>query len=143
MSVKRRRTTKPDLSYQGVKVRNKFELRALKDLSDLVHRGRNKPRITYEEDKIDYTINSTYNPDFKVEFADGSMIYIETKGRFDYDDQRKMRAVKDCHPELDIRIVFERDSPVRKGAKMKYSDWAVKNEFMYAIGGVPKEWLDR
>ncbi len=137
----RKRNKREVLESRGIKVRNKFELKALKDLQGFCPKGRKKPVVTYEEDRIDYTISASYNPDFKITFFDGRVIYIETKGKFDYHDQRKMKSVKLTNPDLDIRIVFERDAPIRKGARMRYSDWAKKNGFPFAIGSVPKEWL--
>ena len=133
--AKRRLAPKPVLEVKGVKVRNKFELRVLARLFA------SNVSFTYEEDKLPYVIEASYNPDFKL-YKDGGVVYIEAKGKFDYEDQRKMRAVKDSHPELDIRIVFMTDNRIRKGAKMKYSDWAMKHGFPFAIGEVPKEWLE-
>lgn len=52
-----------------------------------------------------------------------------------------MEAVKKDNPELDIRIVFMRDGPLRKGGKMRASDWAEKAGFVYCVGPIPKDWF--
>lgn len=49
-----------------------------------------------------------------------------------------MRLVKEQNPELDIRLVFQNDGKV--GKRMRYSDWADKYGFPFAIGRVPKDW---
>ena len=95
----------------------------------------------YESERLPYTISGTYTPDFILAFANGHKRYIETKGYFDYPSQRKMVAVRVCHPELDIRILFSRDHVIRKGSKTRYSDWAKKHGFPFAIGNIPDEWL--
>ncbi len=68
-------------------------------------------------------------------------MYIETKGYFRYGDRKKMQEVKQANPELDIRIVFERDNPVRKNKSNRYSDWATKNGFEFSINHIPEEWV--
>lgn len=96
--------------------------------------------FTYETLKISYVVPASkhvYTPDFILE----SGLIIEYKGFFDLDDRKKHLLVKEQHPNLDIRFVFERDSPIRKGSKTRYSDWCTKNGFKFAIKTVPKEWL--
>lgn len=57
-----------------------------------------------------------------------------------------MIAVKDQHPNLDIRFIFYSDGkigPTRKdGTFQKQSDWSVKNNFKFAIKEVPESWYD-
>lgn len=56
-----------------------------------------------------------------------------------------MIAVKEAHPELDIRIVFYSDGkigPVRKdGSCFRQSDWALKHDFKFCIRQIPKDWF--
>lgn len=56
-----------------------------------------------------------------------------------------MIAVKNQHPEIDLRIVFYSDGkigPTRKdGTWLKQSDWAVKNGFKFSIRKIPEEWF--
>ncbi len=124
------------------KYRNKFEEKTGKVLYDLgIDFG-------YESEKLPYTVEGQYIPDFIVSKADGTKLYIETKGNgrsFDHATRRKMIAVKKQNPELDIRIVFYSDGkigPKRKdGTHLKQSDWATKHGFEYAIRDIPESWL--
>jgi hypothetical protein len=123
--------------------RNKFEestARALK--------ARGIP-FSYEETKIDYTVTGTYLVDFEITTKKGKTIYIETKGNgrsFDHSVRKKMIAVKQQHPDLDVRIVFYSDGkigPKRKdGSCMRQSDWANKYGFTYAIKEIPESWYE-
>lgn len=90
----------------------------------------------YEPIKIPYVTEAMYLPDFVV-----GTVYLEVKGYFDPAARRKMREVKRSNPTLDIRLVFQRDNFTTKAKKQKYSDWAKKHGFQYAIGDVPTEWL--
>ena len=45
----------------------------------------------------------TYTPDF---YLPKQKIFIETKGLFTSADRQKMRLVKEQHPDLDIRFIF-------------------------------------
>jgi hypothetical protein len=124
------------------KYRNKFEQKIGDSLKS------KKAKFDYEATKIDYTVSGTYLVDFEMKTKTGKTIYIETKGNgrsFDHATRRKMIAVKQQHPELDVRIVFYSDGkigPKRKdGTFMRQSDWAIKNGFKYAIKEIPDEWL--
>ena len=124
------------------KYRNKFEQKTGE------HLKAQKVKFDYEATKIDYTVSGTYLVDFELTTKSGKTIYIETKGNgrsFDHQTRRKMIAVKQQHPELDVRIVFYSDGkigPKRKdGTFMRQSDWAIKHGFKYAIRDIPKEWL--
>lgn len=124
------------------KYRNKFEEKTGKVLYDMgIDFG-------YEEEKLPYTVEGQYIPDFIIKKADGTKLYIETKGNgrsFDHATRRKMIAVKKQNPKLDIRIVFYSDGkigPKRKdGTHLKQSDWATKHGFEYAIRDIPESWL--
>lgn len=72
-----------------------------------------------------------------------SGICIEIKGMFDSEDRTKLLTVKAQNPGADIRIVFQRpSSPLYKGAKSTYGDWAAKHGFPFCKGpDVPPEWL--
>ncbi len=92
----------------------------------------------YEEDKIPYTLECNYLPDFKI-----GNFYVETKGRFTSQDRRKHLAVKKDNPSVDIRFVFMRDERINKTSKTRYSDWCKKHGYKYSIGvGIPQSWLD-
>lgn len=101
-------------------------------------------KVTYETDRLSYTLTKDYVPDFTIEKKDGSLIYIEAKGlgrAFDYDSRVKMEMVKQQHPDKDIRIVFMADRPLRKGSKYRPSDWATKVGYKFAVNEVPADWF--
>lgn len=123
--------------------RNKFEESIAKQLKSRV--------FSYENEKIPYTTSGTYLVDFILDSNcfHGRKIYIETKGNgrsFDQQSRKKLIAVKEQHPEIDLRLVFYSDGkigPKRKdGTFMRQSDWAIKHGFKYSIKEIPKEWLD-
>ncbi len=94
----------------------------------------------YETDKVEYTIKAVYTPDFKV----GDNIYIEAKGFFKPEDRRKLLAVKEANPELDIRLWFMKDNYLTKAKNLCYSDWAKKHGFPFHVGdSLPKSWFKK
>jgi hypothetical protein len=103
---------------------------------------KSKVKVTYEESRLPYVTHHNYVPDFEVSTRSGVSYFLEVKGYFRTADQVKMKAVKAANPNLDIRLVFQKDNKVNKFSKMYYSDWAEKYGFPYAIGEVPKEWLE-
>jgi hypothetical protein len=97
----------------------------------------------YETEVLKYTLpERKYIPDFIFTKKNGNLMYVEAKGILDSDTKCKMRAVRKQHPDKDIRILFQKNQPVRKGAKNKYSDWANQNNYLWAVGTeLPKEWV--
>lgn len=95
----------------------------------------------YEPEKLHYSFEGTYKPDFVLTFADGHKMYIETKGYMDNDNRRKMASVRLANLNLDIRMVFSKDDKLRKNLPMTYSKWAEKVGFPWAIKIIPEEWL--
>lgn len=98
---------------------------------------RRKVKYGYETLKLPYTIKHTYSPDFIL--ANG--VIIEAKGRFRPGDIAKMRAVKEQHPELDIRFVFMRAHDRIPGQKTTYAQWSERHGFPWADGSIPEDWL--
>ena len=93
----------------------------------------------YELYSYEYELVKWYTPDW---FLANGMV-IESKGKFTSADRTKHLAIREAHPDLDIRFVFMRDNFLRKGSKTRYSDWCNKHDFLYAIGEVPRKWLKR
>jgi hypothetical protein len=98
---------------------------------------------TYEPCKLPYTVERNYIPDLLI----GDM-YIEVKGYFRQDAQRKMKSIRDQHPDLDIRFLFQRAASTVQGAKLRKDgtkmtcgEWADKQGFKWAEGNVPDDWL--
>lgn len=72
---------------------------------------------------------------------DGSII-IETKGRFVTADRQKHLLIKEQHPNLDIRFLFQNSKArISKSSKTTYADWCRKHGFQFADKVVPEEWL--
>jgi hypothetical protein len=143
-----------------VKTRSGFEDSLVKTLKTFVK------KVGYEVSKLAYKVflERNYIPDFTLEKKDGSFMYIEAKGRFTVEDRKKMLLVKEQHPDKDIRLLFQSDNwltkltPSQKKklksnlliSKLRYSGWAEKHGFKYAISkknkdddswSFPKEWL--
>ena len=114
-----------------MRYRSKFEQRIASQI----------PTAAYETLKIPFTQPSksrTYTPDFVL--TNG--VVLEVKGLLSADDRAKMIWVKQQHPELDIRFVFQRASnPINKESKTTYAAWAEANGFLWCEGTVPKGWV--
>jgi hypothetical protein len=78
----------------------------------------------------------TYTPDFILPNG----VIVECKGRLTVHDRTKHKRIKEQHPNLDIRFVFQYNNPITKGSKTRYTDWAEKNGFMWAMLTIPPEW---
>lgn len=92
-------------------------------------------KFLYEERtlKIPYTVPASehdYLPDFFLKKKDGTIMYIDYKGVWDLEDRRKHLLVQQQHPNLDIRMVFERDPRKQyigaKGKSATYADICTK-----------------
>lgn len=106
----------------------------------------------YEGTKLPYSVparEAKYFPDFPIT---GTSIFIEAKGRFGHfrgdgagaKERQKLILVREQHPHLDIRIVFQdARKPLYKGSKTTYAKWAEDHGFLYADKGtVPKAWIE-
>ena len=78
----------------------------------------------------------TYTPDFQLDNG----IFIESKGLFDNEDRRKHIAIREQHPELDIRFVFSNINSRVQGSKLTCAKWCERYNFQYAQEVIPKEW---
>ena len=97
-------------------------------------------KYTYESLVIEYKRLSTYTPDFILPNG----IIIETKGRWVTEDRTKHLLIKEQHPDLDIRLLFQNAyNKIRKGSKTTYADWCLKHNYRWAEGSIPMEWLKK
>jgi hypothetical protein len=97
--------------------------------------------VRYEKLKIEWEDLKyrTYTPDFELDNG----IIIESKGKFDPNDRRKHLAIKEQHPELDIRFVFSNaNAKLNKGAKSRYFEWCEKHGFQWSHRVIPVSWLN-
>ena len=118
--------------------RSKFEQRVCEDLMD---RG---VEFHYEpKPALEYTLSHKYTPDLLLQGPDGKRIYIELKGYFQAVDRVKLRAVRQEHEGIDLRIIFQRgDRRLSAQSKTTYVAWAKKHGFKYAEGHrVPDAWI--
>ena len=119
--------------------KNQFEIELYKDLRR--HQRKGKYKIGYETEKLRYTLERYYLPDFVLTRKDGSKIYIEGKGYFRADDRQKTLKIKEQYPGIDLRIVFYKNGKLDKRSKTRYSEWAERNGIPWAIQTIPIEWL--
>ena len=95
----------------------------------------------YEVTQIEYVKPQT-NHKYTVDFTLPNGILIETKGRWTTEDRKKHLLIKDQHPELDIRFVFQNPKgKIRKGSKTTYADYCDKHGILWADKEIPNEWL--
>jgi hypothetical protein len=97
-------------------------------------------KFEYETMNLYYEVSEQrkYTPD--VILPNG--IILELKGRFTTADRKKMLLVMKQHPDLDIRMVFQRHTnKLFKGSLTTYSEWCNKKGIKWASKIVPKEWI--
>lgn len=99
--------------------------------------------FAYEKTRFEYTVparEAKYTPDFHL----NGKFFIEGKGwPFEAVDRQKMVLVKEQHPDLDLRIVFEKaHNPIYKGSKTTFAQWAESHGFKWADKCIPDEWLE-
>jgi len=93
----------------------------------------------YESEKLGYTIEHTYTPDFVLP----NYIYIEAKGYWAPADRRKILNVKKANPEIDLRMVFQSPyNTISKKSKTTYAKWCEKHDIPWtSYHNIPIEWL--
>lgn len=99
-----------------------------------------KVNYGYESIYLSYQLPiSRYLPDFV--FAKRGLIW-EVKGRFVLDDRRKHIALKEQHPEWEVRFIFSNAlAKLYKGGKMTYGGWCEKHGFKYCHREIPSDWF--
>jgi len=93
----------------------------------------------YETTKIDYTIEHVYTPDFILPNG----VVLETKGFWEPEDRRKIKAVKAQNPDLDLRMVFQAPfNKISKKSKTTYAKWCDRHDIPWtSFHNIPIEWL--
>lgn len=72
----------------------------------------------------------------------GNGIVLEVKGRFTTRDRKLIMGVRETNPEMDIRMVFDRDNKLSAGATSRYSEWCAKRDIKCCFkGSVPPHWI--
>ena len=99
-----------------------------------------KIKYQYEKTVIDY-IKPETNHTYTIDFTLPNGILVETKGRWVLEDRKKHLLIKQQHPELDIRIVFQNSNgKIRKGSKTTYANFCDKNGIKWADKQIPEAW---
>ena len=97
----------------------------------------------YEALRIPYIIPESshhYTPD--IILPNG--IIIEVKGRLVKSDRDKHLLIKEQHPTLDIRFVFQSaNNKIRKGSQTTYAQWCNKNDIKWCEKTIPASWLKK
>lgn len=143
-----KRTT--SYTEKGITFRSRFE----RDIARFL--WANNVNFTYESSQYEYHVKvlgtfcencekslcykkGKYTPDFFLENG----VVLEAKGLFDAADRKKMAAMKELHPELDIRMVLQYNNWLTRSKSTKYGDWCESKGILWAIGpSVPLEWLE-
>ncbi|HAT67283.1 MAG TPA: endonuclease I [Flavobacteriaceae bacterium] len=93
----------------------------------------------YEAFRFPYVISKHYTPDF---FLLDYGFFIEYKGYFNSIDRKKHLLIKQQHPNIDLRFVFQNsNNKLNKKSNTTYGDWCDRHYFLWAEGGIPKKWL--
>jgi hypothetical protein len=97
--------------------------------------------VQYEEESISYDVparRARYTPDFKLPNG----IIVEGKGLFDAKDRAKHILVKEQHPDLDIRFVFNNpNARLYKGSPTTYAKWCDTHGFKFHAKVIPDAWF--
>lgn len=119
------------------------EVKTAIDLQDL-KKAKKLKKFEYEPEVFTYQFKpQKYTPDFRVTLNDGSIIYLEYKGKLTGPVKKKMRAVRDCNPDKKLYMIFERAAnKLNKKSKSTYTDWADKNKIPSSDGVVDERWLN-
>jgi len=96
-------------------------------------------KYEYESEKISYTIQHHYHPDFILP----NHVYLEAKGYWAPADRRKILAVKKDNPDMDLRMVFQAPyNKINKNSKTTYAMWCEKHDIPWtAYHDIPIDWL--
>lgn len=107
---------------------NKFRSGSEEKLSSLLTEAGYNYR--HEPFYIEYEVHEVrkYLPDFVLD----NNIILEVKGRFLSVDRKKHIRLREKHPDIDVRFVFDNpNARLSKGAKSSYANWCEKNSFKY------------
>jgi predicted nuclease of restriction endonuclease-like RecB superfamily len=97
---------------------------------------------SYETTTVQYQYEpQKYTPDFDVYRGDDK-IHIEYKGKLDYDTRKKLLAIRNSNPDMEIILVFEKaNNKIKKGSKTTYGMWAESKGFKWSEQEFKEEWI--
>ena len=114
-----------DGNGKTVKVRSKLETILAKVLNDT------ECSWSYEITKIPYMIPESHHT-YTVDFTVGNGLLIEGIGYLsDHQERHKYVLLKEQHPTLDLRFVFDNPNKLCGGTKYTHAKWADKYGFKW------------
>jgi len=131
-------------TFNNQKFKSGDEVRAAEQLQanrDLILYFEYEPK---HEDLVWIPKPKKYIPDFKIERADGSILYLEIKGsRFWPGDVEQYSRLKEQYPDMDLRFVWTNGKrKYAKGSNTTCLEWCQKKGFPVSDKGIiPEEWL--
>jgi hypothetical protein len=110
----------------------------VKFAADLEKRG---IKYKYEATTVEYQHKpQKYTPDFDLELK--GIPHVEYKGKLDYETRKKLLAIRNSNPDMEIILVFEKaNNKIRKGSKITYGQWAESKGFKWSESVLREEWL--
>lgn len=85
----------------------------------------------YEVTKIPYTVPES-NHNYTVDWTFINGLLVETKGYLsDHKERYKYVLLKQQHPDLDLRFVFDNPNKLCGGTKQTHGAWATKYGFKW------------
>ena len=96
-------------------------------------------KYEYETEKVSYVISHQYTPDFILPNG----VHLECKGYWDSADRKKIKAVKEQNPDLDLRMVFQAPyNTISKKSKTTYAKYCEKLDIPWcSFANIPLNWL--
>lgn len=86
---------------------------------------------TYETQIIPYVVPESKHK-YIVDFSTNNGIQWEVKGWLsDHQERQKYLLVKQQHPDVDLRFVFDNTEKLCGGTKYTHKTWCEKNGFKY------------
>jgi hypothetical protein len=84
---------------------------------------------------------TTYTPDFYLVFEN---VYVEAKGKLDARAKRALKAMKEQHPNVVVKVLLQKDNWTTRKHTERYSGWLTRHGYVWAVGNeIPKEWYGR
>ena len=93
----------------------------------------------YESTLVPYVIQHNYSPDFLLP----SGVFLECKGYWAPEDRRKIKAVKEQNPDIEILMIFQAPyNRISKSSKTTYAQWCDKHGIRWSsYQEIPIDWL--
>ena len=98
--------------------------------------------VSYENNPVEYTTTKGERRRYYPDFILRNGLIVEAKGFFRPEDRRKHKRIKEQHPELDVRIVFQNTGiPINRGSATTYAQWCRRHGIKCASKAIPPSWF--